>query len=236
MKVVGGVAYVTADEMRKIDAAAVEDYAIDVLQLMENAGLTTASLAKRMLGGDAGGGRVACLAGKGNNGGDGLVAARHLYNWGADVQVILANRPENLEGTAARQLSTTQRMGLKASNNGSSLGSFDLLIDSLLGYNSIGNPREPIAGRIRSANASGVPILAVDLPSGLDPTTGEPNDPCIIAAATITFALPKTGFLNPKAKRFVGQLYLADISVPRAVYKRHRVPNPFGKETIVRLS
>ncbi|MDV3243820.1 MAG: NAD(P)H-hydrate epimerase [Nitrososphaerales archaeon] len=235
MKLVNGITYVSAEEMKQIDGAAIGDYGIDVLSLMENAGLATATVAKTMLDGDARGKKVACMAGKGNNGGDGLVAARHLRNWGAEVSVVLAASPEELEGAPAKQFSTIQRMGIKTLATDADLDGFDLLLDALLGYNSKGNPREPVAGLIRKANASGVPVLAVDLPSGLDPTTGEPGDPCVAAKATVTLALPKSGFLNPRAKRFAGQLYLADISIPRVLYDRYLVASPFGKDTIIMI-
>lgn len=235
MKLADEIAYVSAEEMKKIDSAAVTDYGIDVLSLMENAGLATATVAKGMLDGDVRGKRVACLAGKGNNGGDGLVAARRLSGWGADVSVILAARPEELEGVPARQFSIVQRSGIRILTADAELGGYDLLLDALLGYSARGDPREPVAGLIRKANASGVPTLAVDLPSGLDPTTGDPNDPCIVAEATVTFALPKTGFLNPKSRKFSGTLYLADISVPLALYQRFRVAPPFGKDSILKL-
>jgi NAD(P)H-hydrate epimerase len=81
-----------------------------------------------------------------------------------------------------------------------------------------------------------VPILAADLPSGLDATTGEPNEPCIIARATVTFGMLKTGFLNPKSHRFVGELYLADISMPRELYTRYsQGPSYFANDTLVRV-
>lgn len=236
MKTFGGITYVTADEMKEIDKAASDDYGLDVLSLMENAGLATATVAKDMLGGDPKGKRIACLAGKGNNGGDGLVAARHLSNWGAEVSVILAVRPDELEGIPAKQFSTVQRPGIRILTPEAELGGYDLLLDALLGYNAKGDPREPVASLIRNANASGVPILAVDLPSGLDPTTGEPNDPCIVAKATVTLALPKTGFLNPKSKTFTGRLCLADISIPRALYQRYQIAPPPGKAAIIRLA
>ncbi|MDV3293846.1 MAG: NAD(P)H-hydrate epimerase [Nitrososphaerales archaeon] len=236
MKLVKGIAYLTAEEMRQLDETATQDFGVDVLSLMENAGVATASIAKEMLGGDPRGKSVACLAGKGNNGGDGLVATRHLSNWGADVSVILAARPDELEGVPAKQFSTMRSSGAKVLTSNAELGGYDLLLDALMGYNARGDPREPIAGLIRKANASGVPILAVDLPSGLEPTTGAPNDPCIIAKATVTLALPKTGFLNPKSKKFTGQLYLADISIPRALYRRYRAVPPFAKDAIIRLA
>jgi hydroxyethylthiazole kinase-like uncharacterized protein yjeF len=234
MKLYGGLAYVTADEMRAIDQEAIADYSLDVLSLMENAGVAVASLAKRMLGGGVAGKRVCCLVGKGNNGGDGLVAARHLHNWGATVDVMLGSRAE-LGDIAGRQLRTVEKMGIGI-HEGWSPSRAELMIDALLGYNARGDPREPVAGLIRAANSSATPILAVDVPSGLDPTSGEPNDPCIAARATLTLALPKSGFLNPNSRRCVGELYLGDVSIPRALYERRSYPIPgFEESSVVRI-
>jgi len=215
----GGMTYVTADEMKAIDTQAIETYGIGVLSLMENAGVATALLCSRMLGGRLGARRIACLTGKGNNGGDGLVAARHLRNWGADVTVVLSSRREEVGDICSRQLASAEAMGIPLLGPAVELGGYDLLIDALLGYNSRGNPREPMAGLIRRANASNVSILAVDVPSGLDPTAGTPGDPCVTAKATLTLALPKTGFLNQASRRFVGELYLGDVSIPAKVYE-----------------
>ena len=221
--------------MREADREAINGFGIDVLSLMENAGTAVATLARLLLEGRVVGRRVGVLVGKGNNGGDGLVAARHLHNWGADVRVMLSDR-EAIGQVPSRQLTAVEKAGVSVSGAGGSLAGFDLVIDSLLGYNSKGNPREPIRGMILNANTSGSPILAVDIPSGLDATTGEPNDPCVTAKATLTLGFPKTGFLNPRCRGCVGQLYLGDVSLPLEVYKRHsRSTTLFEKESVIRI-
>lgn len=236
MKSVDGLVYVSAEEMRQIDEQVIEEYSIDVLSLMENAGLCTAILARRMLGGSVRGKRVACLAGKGNNGGDGFVAARHIHNWGADVAIVLATQRDAMTGIPARQVATLEKMRLPITTAETGLADFSLLIDALLGYNSKGDPREPIASLIREANGSGVPILALDLPSGLDPTTGDHYEPCMEATATITLALPKVGFLAPGAKKYVGELYLADISIPAAIYAKYsQPPGLFDADSLAKI-
>ncbi len=235
MRSVNGLVYVTAEEMSRIDLAATEEFGIDVLSLMENAGLCTATLARSMLGGDARGKRVACLAGKGNNGGDGLVAAKHLHEWGAGVVVLLSSRQE-IGPIPLKQLRTVESAGIPTEESRAGLEDFDLVLDALLGYNSRGNPREPIAGIIRDANGSGVPILAVDIPSGLDATTGEANDPCIVAEATLTLGFPKACFLNLVSRRYAGQLYLGDVSIPTEVYRRYsQGENLFAEGSVVRI-
>ncbi|HME19487.1 MAG TPA: NAD(P)H-hydrate epimerase [Nitrososphaerales archaeon] len=232
----GGITFVTSEEMKVIDAAAIEAYGISVFSLMENAGLATAILSKQMLGDGLRGRRIACLTGKGNNGGDGLVASRHLHNWGAEVTIVLGSGREVLGETCSLQLVSAEAMGIPILGPTASLAGFDLLVDALLGYNSKGDPREPVAGLIRRANDSDVPIIAVDIPSGLDPTTGTPNDPCIAAKATLTLAFPKTGFLNQASRKFVGELYLGDVSIPVRVYEEYRQNVPlFDAGQVVRI-
>ena len=236
MKKEGGLVYLTAEEMAEADRMAIEDYGIDVIALMENAGVATAQLAKKMLGGDVRGKNVCCLVGRGNNGGDGLVAARHLNNWGADVRVILAGDRSDLRDVPAKQITIDDKMGIPIVSPVEGLRDAHLVIDALLGYGSRGSPREPVAGLIRQGNASKIPILAVDIPSGMDATSGEPGDPTIEARVTVTFGLPKAGFLNPKARRYIGELYLADISMPNRIYASHSVRSGlFAKDALVRI-
>jgi len=228
--------YLTAEEMAEADRMSIEDYGIGVIALMENAGVATAQVARKMLGGDVRDRRVCCLVGRGNNGGDGLVAARHLHNWGAGVRVVLAGNKSDLRDVPAKQMGIVDRMGIPVVSHGEGFGDPEVFVDALLGYGSRGSPREPFASLIREANASKVPILAVDIPSGLDATSGEPGQPTIEARVTVTFGLPKTGFLNPKARRHVGELYLADISMPGRIYASYSVGRElFAKDALVRI-
>lgn len=237
MKLAAGIAYLTSDELRRVDEAAINEYGIDVLSLMENAGRQTALLAKTILNGKAAGRRVTILVGKGNNGGDGLVAARHLHNWGADVGLALGSTRDELGVVPAEHLAALEKMGLSATVGGARLAGSDLLVDALLGYNSRGAPRGPVADLVRLANLSRVPILALDLPSGLDPTSGVPNEPCIAAKATITLGFPKQGFLNRSSRPYVGDLYLCDISLPREVYADYAgMSHVFESDSIVRVA
>jgi len=231
-----GVVYVTAEEMRKIDDVTIQEFHVDVLMLMENAGRATATLAKQMLRETTFGKRVACLVGGGNNGGDGMVAARHLANWGADVSVIVGTTKDRMKDVPLGQLNVLEKMGIPILLGDYNLRDYDLLIDGLIGYGLEGNPRNKVAVVIKDANASGRQILALDLPSGMNATTGEVYDPCIKAAATLTLALPKTGFLAPNASPLVGDLFLADISIPRSVYERFRQHSMlFQKQPIVKI-
>ena len=222
-----GVVYVTAGEMRRIDDITIREFDVDVVMLMENAGRATATMARQMLHGTTIGKRVACLVGGGNNGGDGMVAARHLANWGADVEVIVGTTKDRMKSVPLGQLHVLENMGIPTQLTDYTLGDYDLLIDGLIGYGLEGNPRDRVAMMIKDANVSGRPILALDVPSGMNATSGKAYDPCIKATATLTLALPKTGFLAPSASPYVGDLYLADISIPRKVYQR------FGQQNIL---
>jgi NAD(P)H-hydrate epimerase len=222
-----GVVYVTAEEMRKIDDTTIRDFQVDVLMLMEHAGRATAELARRMLQGTTLGKRVACLVGGGNNGGDGMVAARHLANWGASVKVIAGTSKDRMKDVPLGQLHIIEKMGIPILSTEYVLKDYDLLIDGLIGYGLEGNPRDRIATMIKDANSSGRPILALDVPSGMNATTGEAYKPCIKATATLTLALPKTGFLARSTSSYVGDLYLADISVPRKIYES------FGQKSVL---
>lgn len=236
----------TTGQMREVDRLMVEEYGIALLQMMENAGRNLAMLAKRILADGEENGDVlqdrpvVALAGRGNNGAAGLAAARHLHNWGAWVQIVLTFPPAEMgEGMTRRQLSILQQMGapLAWADEGWELPPADLVIDALTGYGLAGEPGEQVADLIQLANSSLAPILSLDAPSGLDMTDGRLYTPHIVAAATMTLALPKQGLLQPGARAACGQLYLADIGVPPALYERLglELPPIFGGDTVLPL-
>ncbi len=246
----------TTEQMREVDRAMIEDYHVDLAQMMENAGYHLAALARqRFLGGDPRGKALVVLAGAGGNGGGGLVAARRLHGWGAEVHV-LASRPDStFRGVPADQLDIIRRLGVPVDNHedleppssrGGSLEGRDpvvarpaLVIDALIGYGLAGAPRGAPAHFIRWADGLGAPILSLDTPSGLDTTTGQAYDPTIRATATMALALPKLGLQAPGADRFVGELYVADIGVPPDLYAGPRlgleVPPLFARRDLVRV-
>ncbi len=231
----------TAAQMARVDRVLIDELGLDVLQPMEVAGRAVAAFARdRFLDGDPRDRRVVVLAGGGGNGGDGLVAARFLLGWGARVEVWLGLEPATLRGPAARQHGALVELGvpLVPPSGTPRLSVADLMIDALLGFGLAGPPSGATADLVRAANAAAAPVLAVDLPSGLDATDGTVFDPCIRAAATLTLALPKTGLLTPAARTVVGALYAADIGVPAAVYARLGVAaGPlFARRDIVRLA
>ena len=231
----------TTEQMREVDRAMIEDYHIELIQMMENAGLQLARLARaRFLGGDPIGKRVVVLAGTGGNGGGALVAARRLHNWGAFVFVMITKPPEAFTPIPARQLDILQRMQAPVfgAEEGRQMGpQADVILDGVIGYSLAGHPRGAAADLIRWANAHDAPILSLDVPSGVDTTTGVVYDPAIRATATLTLALPKHGLLAAAAH--TGERYLADISVPPGLYAAIDPaldPGPlFATSTIVRL-
>ncbi len=227
----------TTEQMIEVDRLMVEAWHISLIQMMENAGRNLAELTRQFLGGSAKGKKIAILCGTGNNGGGGMVAARHLHNWGAVVELTAAGFATHLKDVPAHQLSIIQKMGLVTSNP--ALNSADVIIDAMIGYGLTGDPRPPVADWIILANASHNPSIALDTPSGLDTTTGIPSKICIRADITLTLALPKAGLMTPEAKPYVGDLYLADISVPPELYASPSlglgVISPFSTEPIIKL-
>ena len=229
---------VTREQMREVDRLMIEEYGIRLLQMMENAGLNLADLVRRYLGPPLAGRRVAVLAGRGNNGGGGLIAARRLSAWGADVQVVLSAAAEEFEDTAALQLGIIERMSIPVRRFDGALPRHEILIDALIGYSLAGAPRGLPRALIAIANESPAPVISLDVPSGLDVDSGEALGEAVGAAATVTLALPKVGLLHPKARPYVGQLYLADISVPPDLYPRLglSVPPLFDESPLIRLA
>ncbi len=232
---------VTADQMREVDRLMTDTYGISLPQMMELAGRALAEVVRRMLNGTVRRARVLVAAGNGNNGGGGLAAARHLANWGTHATVLLedggalAGVPEQ-QYRAARSAGVTAVEGQRALKAVRS-GAADLLVDALIGYGLKGAPKGWTAEIIARINESGIPVLALDVPSGLDATSGECFHPCIQAAATLTLALPKIGLLTTRGRVAAGRLYLADIGIPPALY-RHlglTVGPVFAQETIVSL-
>ncbi len=215
------IPYVTSDQMREVDRLMIEEYGILLMQMMENAGRHLAHLARRrFMDLDPVGKTVLVLAGTGGNGGGGLVAARRLHSWGAQVTVHLPRPVSELAEVPRHHFTILERLGVEANalNGEVALAEADLILDALIGYSLRGDPAGNTAALIRAANLHGAPILALDVPSGLDSTTGVVHEPAIRATATMTLALPKTGLCAEGARVNTGELYLADIGVPPELY------------------
>ncbi len=218
---------ITTDQMREVDRLMIEEYGITLLQMMENAGRDLAWLAAELSGGSLGR-SVLVLAGRGNNGGGGMVAARHLHNMGGAVRVVLQAPVDELVDVPAQQAAILRRMEVQLLDAGAAgpaslegpFGEADLIIDAVIGYSLAGAPRGPAAALIEMANASGKPIVSLDVPSGVDTGSGTVYQPAIKAVATLTLALPKTGLGAPEVRERMGDLYLGDLSVPPGLYRR----------------
>ncbi len=241
------IPYLTTGQMIEVDRAMMEDYRIELIQMMENAGRNLAQLARtRFLGGDPVGKPVTVLAGTGGNGGGALVAARRLHNWGARVEAFVTKPDEAFAPVPAHQLGILRRMGVPVTigapegAGGPSPAMGGVILDGVIGYSLRGAPRGTAAGLIGWAKVAGAPVLSLDVPSGVDAGSGTVYDPAIRATATMTLALPKEGLRAPGVAGHVGELYLADISVPPGLYGQPAlglaVGPLFAREEILRLA
>jgi NAD(P)H-hydrate epimerase len=164
-----------------------------------------------------------------------MTAARHLHNWGANVIVALTKPADEFRGVPAHQLDILKRMNIPIVDSASLPATVELILDAIIGYSLSGSPRGAAAELINWANEQLAPIISLDTPSGLDTTSGLAYEPTIRATATMTLALPKQGLLNPQAKPYVGELYLADISIPPELYAKMgiAVPSLFAESNII---
>ena len=212
---------VTADQMQEIDRIATQEYRLHLLQMMENAGRHFAHLARDVgVDGTLRDHTVLVLCGRGGNGGGGLVAARRLAAWGASVRVVTAAPPDDYTGLPAHHLALLRRMDcpVEYADPDAALPDADLLLDALIVYGLDGELDDEMAALIQRVIWHGAPVLSLDVPSGLDATTGVPSQTTVHAEATVTLALPKCGLEAPAAQSAVGDLYLADVGIPPFLY------------------
>lgn len=204
-------------EMKALDRAAIES-GIPSLRLMERAGRGVAEQARDMLG-PASGKKVIVVAGKGNNGGDGFVAARYLKEWGYSVEVFLLGGPVDLSEDCLENYRRFLEVGGEVKRADISppperFAGADLVVDAIFGTGFQGVPMGVHAEIIDSINSSGVRVLSVDVPSGVDAATGEVVGPAVRANRTVTFAWPKVGLYLYPASELVGELVVVDIGIP----------------------
>ena len=219
----------TAEEMRRVDQRAIRELGIPGVMLMENAGRGAAACIQAALP-DLGlprrGVRVAVVCGKGGNGGDGFVVARWLKRAGHRVEVFLLAAPDELRGDPALKLREMERRGLRArvvedpAVLARALPAAQLVVDAMLGTGARAEPSALIAAAIEHVNASGRPVVALDVPSGLSADGAPPEGPVVRATLTPTFAGLKRGLVGGPGVTLAGRVVVVDIGVPRAAIER----------------
>ena len=214
-----------AEDMRQIDACVTETYGLPALALMENAGRRSAEEAAEMLGG-ADGKVFAVFAGGGNNGGDAFAAARHLMNMGARVKLFFTGEVNRLGDAARAMHDALHAMGVEIRPLVSdrdwdrlrvSLRFADGIVDGLLGTGVHGELREPIVRLVEEINAAGKPVMAIDIPSGVEADTGRISSCAVHAVRTLALGLPKVGHLIGAGANAAGELLVDDIGIPHAL-------------------
>ncbi|NBI29928.1 NAD(P)H-hydrate dehydratase [Chengkuizengella marina] len=219
---------VTSDEMRKLDHYTINTIGIPSLVLMENAGREVANEIiiwtkkqnkphhKKWL----------ILVGKGNNGGDGLVAARHLIEAGFDIDILYAQSPNLFKGDMITQHHITKKLKLSSNvyqNKKIDWDGYEGIIDALLGTGTRGAPRDPYASLINKVNESNLPVFSIDIPSGLDADTGVLYQPCIKAEKTITLAFLKCGLIQSPGAETAGDVIVKPIGIPITTAKQFSI-------------
>jgi NAD(P)H-hydrate epimerase len=230
-------------EVRGIDASAAGEVGLPTVVLMENAGRGAAEVLLRCLAADEiscqddGPPRILILCGPGNNGGDGGVVARHLDLRGLHVRVVWFADPAQLRGDAAVQWSILERSGVDQmawpvdpatdpARLDALLAAADWVVDALLGTGLARPVEGTLLHAIEAINGSGKPVLALDLPSGLDADQGVPLGVAVRATATATFVAPKLGFNAPGAQSYTGAVTVVDIGAPRSLLEPFRASGP----------
>jgi NAD(P)H-hydrate epimerase len=217
----------TRDALRRLDEACAREYAIPTLVLMENAARHVADVALDGLEGEASPAALV-VCGAGNNGGDGLAAARHLHNAGVRVRVV-APLGDVFAGDAGVQREIVRRMGLEVrigadvAGAWKDLGGPGVVVDALFGTGLArevtGSAREAIEG-MNALGAAGVPVLSVDCPSGMDADSGRVLGAAVRASVTLSLVGVKEGFLTLEAQGLLGEVVVADIGAPRELVER----------------
>ena len=203
----GQIPVLTSAQVREVDRLASDSFHLPVSWLMEAAGWQVARHCRA---------RTLVVCGKGNNGGDGLAAARHLHRWGR-LAGVACIQVEALRGPAAEQAAALRSVGVEITSRPDFSGA-QLVLDALLGTGLSRPPEGPVAGWIDAVNTSGLRVVSVDVPSGLDADTGRADGPCVNAAQTVTLGLPKAGLLAGEGPARAGEVWVADIGVPFGAY------------------
>ncbi len=212
--------HVTTRQMQAIDRQATERFGIPSLLLMENAGRAVAEAVLAFHPR-----RVVLFCGSGNNGGDGLVAARHLVNRGVRCAVVYFQRPAKADPALNFMILEKMKIPrvmwqrLTPARRHALLRQADVIVDAMLGTGISRPIQEPYTTAMQEINRSRKPVVSVDIPSGMNADTGEPMGACIRAQQTVTLALPKRAFKHTASRRYTGRVIVADISLPAQLKK-----------------
>jgi NAD(P)H-hydrate epimerase len=208
---------ITAAQAVMVSKLLAEEYFVDPLSAIEMGGRHLAHLARiQFLKGRADGKSIVVLAGNAAKGAIALAAARRLHQWGANIRLVLSHAIEDYDGLSAPYLERAQRQGIVIVEQPSQGG--NLILDGLMGLNWQGDPAGRIAELIDWANKQLSPVLAIELPAGVDVDTGQVRRPCMRASATLALGLPKIGIQKDIARAMVGEIFLGDIGIPPALY------------------
>ena len=211
---------VTSEQMKALDRAAIEDYGIPGVVLMENVGRAVAEAGAQMAAPMPSDARILVVCGRGNNGGDGFVATRHLHNKGLSVEICLLAEPQELSGDAAVNYNIARQMGLdinqmpQVQELDACLAAADLVIDAILGTGISGEVRGAARRAIEVINQANLPVIAVDIPSGVSADTGAILGEAVAADRTLTFGLAKVGHYSYPGRKYCGEVEVIDISLP----------------------
>jgi NAD(P)H-hydrate epimerase len=218
------MAPLTRDQVRRVDRIAIEKYQVPGIVLMENAARGASEVALEMVGARVGQ-YILIFCGGGNNGGDGLAMARHLHNRGHQIMIALCTDAAKYQGDALINWRVVEAMKIAArpwEEATSTTAPPQLIVDAIFGTGLSDTPRPPFGEIVERITAMGRPVLAVDIPSGLDCDSGRPFGPCIRANRTVTFVGPKVGFSKAEAREYVGEVNVVDIGCPREAIEEAR--------------
>lgn len=214
---------VSVSEMQTIDREAIERIGIPRVVLMDHAGLAAAREIHRRVPESS---AIGIVCGKGFNGGDGLACARHLHNWGHHPEIYLSSTPRSLKSGCGIFFRQVKNLGIPFTEIESEetawvdrVSRSAMLADALLGIGLSGEVRSAEHAIIQGMMQSGVPILSLDCPSGLDADTGEPLGHAVKATVTVTFGLAKKGFFSASGKKFVGELITDSVTFPASLLR-----------------
>ena len=228
---------VTATQMTEIDRSLEQDIGLSLAASTELAGYHIASYIRTLLK-DLANKRILVLAGAGHNGADALATARLLASWNAAVVVITDRSRIELKPLTSQQLELAEQYGVRAFEPGALLPEADLILDGLIGYGLEGSIlHEPTRELIFASSQYKVPHIAIDVPTGLDATTGRATTPAFRADTTITLGYPKTGLVKQYSPAMVGELWVADIGIPPRWWQRLQLASPdFSTQPLIQYT